>query len=262
VNARPARLTRCVSSQPSPASPSGRAPGPVVDAALDGGVERLVQELVSLLYPDRGGVWIDEHVPPDPLPIARGNLAAEANAERFTAAGGIGVVLRFGWFYGPGARHSEQILALARRHVVFVLGAPDGYLSSIHVADGGEAVAASMYVDAGVYNVVDDEPVTKRLRGAAGGCWCPPVAAGAWPPWHALRRSAHLADPTAPSEQRPPHQQRGQAAAISRRARGLGGHGGRLRPAAQNSRPARYPTLTRPGPAAAARRGATGGGGA
>jgi nucleoside-diphosphate-sugar epimerase len=67
-----------------------------------------------------------------------------------------GVVLRFGWFYGPGARHSEQILSLARRHIGVVLGPPDGYLSSIHVGDGGAAVAAALHVPAGTFNVVDD----------------------------------------------------------------------------------------------------------
>ena len=115
-----------------------------------------------MLYPDRGSEWIDEDVPTDLFPMASGNLAAEANANRFSAAGGTGVVLRFGWFYGPGARHSEQILSLARRHIGVVLGPPDGYLSSIHVADGGAAVAAALHIPAGTYNVVDDEPLTKR----------------------------------------------------------------------------------------------------
>jgi nucleoside-diphosphate-sugar epimerase len=56
--------------------------------------------------------------------MARANLAAEANANRFTAAGGVGVVLRFGWFYGPGATHSEEFFALARRHVCISMGRP------------------------------------------------------------------------------------------------------------------------------------------
>lgn len=77
------------------------------------------------------------------------------------------VVLRFGWFYGPRATHSEEFLALARRHVIVQLGAPDGFVSSIHVADGGAAVAAALHVPAGTYNVVDDEPLTKRGFGDA-----------------------------------------------------------------------------------------------
>jgi nucleoside-diphosphate-sugar epimerase len=78
----------------------------VVDAALDAGVGRVVQESVVMLYPDGGAGWIDEDVPAEAFPIARGNLAAEASAHRFTEAGTtddprVGVVLRFGWFYGP-----------------------------------------------------------------------------------------------------------------------------------------------------------------
>ncbi|MQA84578.1 MAG: NAD(P)H-binding protein [Streptosporangiales bacterium] len=145
----------------------------IVDAAIEAGVDRVLQESVSMLYPDRGAEWVDEDVPADPFPIARGNLAAEANADRFSDAGRTGVVLRFGWFYGPGARHSEQILALARRHVGVVMGPAAGYVSSIHMADAGAAVAAALHAPAGTFNVVDDEPLTKRdyaraLAAAAG----------------------------------------------------------------------------------------------
>lgn len=145
----------------------------VVDAALAAGVGRVVQESVSMLYPDRGASWIDEDVPVDSYPMARANLAAEANANRFSKAGGVGTVLRFGWFYGPGATHSEQMLTQARYHLGLVLGAPDGYVSSIHVADAAAAVAAALAAPAGPFNVVDDEPLTKRAyaqaRAAATG---------------------------------------------------------------------------------------------
>jgi nucleoside-diphosphate-sugar epimerase len=134
----------------------------VVDAALAAGVPRLVQESVSMVYPDRGGEWIDEDVEPGPYPNARANLAAEANARRFSDAGGSGIVLRLGLFYGPGARHSEQFLAMARHHVVPLIGHSESYVSSIHMVDGGAAVAAALHVPAGTYNIVDDEPLTKR----------------------------------------------------------------------------------------------------
>ncbi len=139
----------------------------IVDAAITAGVELVVQESVSMLYPDRGTEWIDEDVPTDCYPMARANLAAEANAKRFSDAGGKGIVLRFGWFYGPGATHSEQFLAFARRHVCVEMGRPDGYVSSIHVADGGEAVAAALQAPAGTFNIVDDQPLTKREYGDA-----------------------------------------------------------------------------------------------
>jgi hypothetical protein len=49
---------------------------------------------------------------------------AEVSANRFSAAGGVGVVLQFGWFYGPGATHSEEFLALARRRICAMMGPP------------------------------------------------------------------------------------------------------------------------------------------
>lgn len=135
----------------------------VVDAALAAGVGRVVQESVSMLYRDQGARWIDEDAPVDHYPLTRGNFAAEAAAHRFgREGGGAGVVLRFGWFYGPGAAHSEQMYAQARHHVGMVLGRPDGYVSSIHLADAASAVVAALGVPAGTYNVVDDEPLTKR----------------------------------------------------------------------------------------------------
>lgn len=159
----------------------------VVDAAAAAGVARLVQESVSMVYPDRGDAWIDEDTEPDPYPNACGNLAAESSAHRFTDLGGIGVVLRLGLFYGPGARHSEQFLEMARRHVVPLVGAKGSYLSSIHVADGGAAVVSALAVAAGTYNVVDDQPLTKDEYARALS-----TAAGTRPWIRGPGRLAHL----------------------------------------------------------------------
>lgn len=146
----------------------------VVEAALDAGVPRLLQESVSMIYRDGGSHWIDEGWPVDEFPAAQPNLAAEANARRFTREGATGIVLRFGWIYGPGAAHSEELLELARRWgICAAFGALETYVSSIHVIDAGRAVAAALTAPAGVYNVVDDEPLTKgeyadTLASAAG----------------------------------------------------------------------------------------------
>ncbi len=144
----------------------------LVEATGAAGVERFVQESVVMIYRDGGKDWIDEDWPTDGYPMARGNLAAEASAERVSQSGGVGVVLRFGWFCGPGATHSEQFLSFARHHVCVQMGRPDTYVSSIHMADAGAGVAASLHIPAGTYNLVDDEPLTKRayadaLAGAA-----------------------------------------------------------------------------------------------
>lgn len=145
----------------------------VVDAALDAGVGLVIQESVAMLYPDRGAEWIDEKTPTDRYPMAESNLAAERNARRFADAGRAATVLRFGLFYGPGAAHSEQMFTQARHHIAMVLGPPDSYLSSIHLTDAAASVVAALHAPSGVYNVVDDEPLTKRhfaeaLASAAG----------------------------------------------------------------------------------------------
>lgn len=134
----------------------------IVDAARTVGIDRVIQESVVMIYPDGGNEWITEETAPEEYPLAQGNLAAEASAARFTADGGAGVVLRFGWFYGPGATHSEQFYAMAERHICVQMGRAGTFLSSIHMADAGAAVVAALGVPAGIYNVVDDEPLTKR----------------------------------------------------------------------------------------------------
>lgn len=113
----------------------------VVDAAMPADVGVLVQESVAMLYTDHGDAWVDEQAAVDRYPMASGNHAAEASANRFSTAGRTGIILRFGFFYGPGARHSEQFLAMARLGVVPVLGHPDRFLSSIHLRSPIEAAS-------------------------------------------------------------------------------------------------------------------------
>jgi nucleoside-diphosphate-sugar epimerase len=158
----------------------------VVTAALRAGVPRLVQESVAMLYRDQGAAWVDEDAPVDHYPATAGNHAAEASARRFAAAGGVAVVLRLGLFYGPGAKHSEEMLTLARRHVGLVMGPAGSYLSSIHVADGGSAVVHALAAPSGTFNIVDDEPLTKR--GYADAL----AAAAGVPPWVRLPGRAGL----------------------------------------------------------------------
>ena len=133
----------------------------LVDGALAAGAERYVQESITFLYPDRSAEWIDEETALDATAHAS-VLDAEGNAGRFAASGGAGVVLRFGVFYAPDSFHTLAMVSAARRRVAAMLGKPDGYLSPIHVDDAATAVVASLAVASGIYNVVDDEPMTKR----------------------------------------------------------------------------------------------------
>ena len=176
----------------------------VVDAALAAGVPRLIQESISFMYPDGGDRWMDETVPIDPPPGIDAVAVAEANANRFTDAGRVGVVLRFGFFYGPGARTPRRSSASPAATSARSPGAPNGYQSSIHLADAASAVVAALDAPAGIYNVVDDEPLTKKeyaqAVGAAVGVKSVDRRAGA--PRVARRQEDRRADEVAPGQQR------------------------------------------------------------
>src|SRR5688572_22756328 len=139
----------------------------LVSAALAVKAKIYVQESITFLYQSLGDTQIFETAPidaPQPLASARD---AERETARFTARGGQGVVLRFGAFYSADAPSTQATVALARRRLFPVLGPGAHYMSSIHVDDAAAATVAALAVPAGVYNVVDDEPLPMREYVAA-----------------------------------------------------------------------------------------------
>jgi nucleoside-diphosphate-sugar epimerase len=135
----------------------------LIDAALTTGARTFVKESVTFCYPDRGEAWIDETTPPDEsIAMLRPTLEGERMVDRFSAEGGRGVVLRFGSFYGPTARSVDEALRLARWRLSMLAGKPDGYVSSIHTDDVAGAAVAALDAPAGLYNVVESEPATRR----------------------------------------------------------------------------------------------------
>jgi nucleoside-diphosphate-sugar epimerase len=135
----------------------------LVAAALAGdSVGRLIQESFAPIYADAGDEWIDESSPVQPARYNRSVVDAESNAERITRAGRVGVVLRFGAFYGPGDPLVQQVVAAVRRGWFPLFGEPDGYYSFVAHEDAATAVAAALGVPAGIYNVVEQEPMRRR----------------------------------------------------------------------------------------------------
>ncbi len=131
-------------------------------AAFAAGVPRLVQESFAPIYADGGARWLAEDAAVRPARYNRSTLDAEAAAARVTAAGGAGVVLRFGMFYGPDAYHLDDMLRALRAGWAPLPGAPDAYLSPLAHDDAAAAVVAALGAPAGTYNVVDDEPLVRR----------------------------------------------------------------------------------------------------
>jgi nucleoside-diphosphate-sugar epimerase len=134
----------------------------LVDAALAGGVSRFVQESFAPVYPDRGSDWIDETVPIEPVDYNMSVADAEGSALRFAANGGTAIVMRFGAFYGPDGRFADDIARVVRRGLAPLPGPATSFMSPVSHDDAATAVVAALALPSGIYNVVDDEPVTHR----------------------------------------------------------------------------------------------------
>lgn len=137
----------------------------LVAAAKAAGVRRIVVESVAFFYEPEGDWVKTEEAPLFRDPPGRFAPACDAlvSLERQVLEAGKpeGVVLRFGWFYGPGTYYdrggSVAEDTLKRRNPV--VGKGEGTFSFIHIDDAAAAyVAAVDHGAPGIYNVVDDEP--------------------------------------------------------------------------------------------------------
>jgi nucleoside-diphosphate-sugar epimerase len=151
-------------------------------AAQAGGVQRFIaQSFAGFPNIRTGGPVKTEEDPLDPNPPEgmREGFAAIGYLERaVTSAPLVGIALRYGGLYGPGA--SEVMVRMVRRRQVPIIGSGAGVWSFLHVADAAAAtVAAVSHGAAGIYNVTDDEPAPVTE-------WLPVLArcAGARPPLH------------------------------------------------------------------------------
>ena len=134
----------------------------LVNAALAAGVPTLVYPGVCFFYPDSGNEWIENAEPSDPPRLLLSSVAAEAEVKRFTESGGRGIVLRMGAFYSPAAPNTQDAIAFARRGIALMFGKSEAYMSQIWVDDAASAiVAAAVRAPAGIYDVVEDEPLTR-----------------------------------------------------------------------------------------------------
>lgn len=155
----------------------------LVDGALAAGVRRFVQESFAPIYEDGGDRWLDESAPVRPGRYNRSTLDAEASNRRFTDGGGTGVILRFAYLYGPGDPFTVQMLDVLRRGWMPFFGRRDAYLPLVTQQDAATAAFAALTVPSGIYNVVDDEPLTREAFGRAAATMLgvkPPRFLPAW----------------------------------------------------------------------------------
>jgi nucleoside-diphosphate-sugar epimerase len=139
----------------------------LLDAARAAGASRFICQSIAFAYqPAVQPEVMDEEAPlamDSPAPFGEG-VRAIAEMERAVVEAD-GLVLRYGWFYGPGTYYAEDgsMTAEVRRRRFPIVGNGAGLWSFVHVDDAAAATVAAVERGApGIYNVVDDEPGAMR----------------------------------------------------------------------------------------------------
>jgi nucleoside-diphosphate-sugar epimerase len=134
----------------------------LVDAAKAVNVQKMIAESISWIYvageqPAHEDEALDTDAPDPRGRTVRSVVTAEQAAAQVPSA----VTLRYGLLYGPGTwyvRESFTTDQLRRGEMVV----NDAVVSFIHVEDAARAALLALDWPSGIYNVVDDEPASKK----------------------------------------------------------------------------------------------------
>jgi 2-alkyl-3-oxoalkanoate reductase len=151
----------------------------LLEAARAAGLRRFVCQSIAFAYRNEAARVKTEEDPlldDAPGPFGSGVRALREMEAMVLGADALeGLVLRYGFFYGPGTHYGKDgpMVADVRRRRLPVVGKGTGVFSFIHVEDAADATLAAVERGSpGVYNVTDDEP-------AAMSEWVPVLAEAA-----------------------------------------------------------------------------------
>lgn len=136
----------------------------LAEAGAEAGAHLMISQSISFAQKPGPGVRTED----DPLytdaPSAhRGVVAAVAANEEATLGAPLdGIVLRYGFFYGPGSFFAagEAYPKMLHRRLLPIVGEGRGVWSLIHIDDAVDATVRAITADPGVYNICDDDAVT------------------------------------------------------------------------------------------------------
>ena len=141
----------------------------LVAAGVAAGARRMVAQSIAFAYAPAGSRVKREDEPlweSAPFPWSRTVEALHELERAVTETKGLeGIVLRYGFFYGPGTSYAGDgyFAVEARKRRLPVVGKGTGMFSFIHIDDAAAATVAAVERGApGIYNVVDDEPAAMR----------------------------------------------------------------------------------------------------
>lgn len=148
----------------------------LVGAAKKANARRFIAQSISFVCKPVACGLTDEESPlyldaPQAIrPLAQ--AVSELEHQTLHGSGMEGVVLRYGWFYGPGTNYdpADAIPRAIRKGRLPMVGTGGGTYSFVHVHDAAAATMKALTRgEAGIYNIVDDSPA--RLSE-----WLPVVA--------------------------------------------------------------------------------------
>ncbi|NLF76914.1 MAG: NAD(P)-dependent oxidoreductase, partial [Chloroflexi bacterium] len=149
----------------------------LMQAARAAGARLFIAQSIATFYAPDSARPATEDVPlyKDAPPAFAGMVQALDALEHtvLNTTGIDGIVLRYGYFYGPGTIYAADgsFVADVRKRRVPIIGSGNGVTSFIHVADAAAATVLAMNAGRpGIYNIVDDDPAPIRV-------WLPVVAA-------------------------------------------------------------------------------------
>ena len=130
-------------------------------AARDAGAGTFIAQSFTGWPNTRAGSRVkteDEALDPSPPRTQRRTLEAIEHLEHAVTSSPLtGVVLRYGFLYGPGC--SDELIGAVRRRRLPIVGGGTGVWSFLHVDDAATATMAAIeHPRPGIYNIVDDDP--------------------------------------------------------------------------------------------------------
>jgi nucleoside-diphosphate-sugar epimerase len=143
--------------------------GNLFRAAIATGVRRYLQQSSGFFLKTAEGTLADESSPLDvnasPSVAASARTYTELEARLFSSNAIEGVALRYGFFYGPKTWYhpGESAANMVMRQQYPVVGEGQGVSSFVHIIDAAIATAEALTAEAGVYNVVDDDPSPQNV---------------------------------------------------------------------------------------------------
>ncbi len=141
--------------------------GYLQEAAEKFGAERYILQSSAFWY-EQGQGLADETTPfafnATPAIASGTKLYAEIEKRALESNQIEGIVLRFGFFYGPGTwfHTSGDMAVQVRQKKMPIIGKGEGLWNFIHIVDAAKACAEALYIKRGAYNIVNNHPIVQR----------------------------------------------------------------------------------------------------